>query len=88
MTLAQGVAEDAGPQPIFVMGMPRSGTSLVEQILASHSKVLGAGELQDMAREGQRLLTEVKRLEGQLPGGLSRNEALRRYKVQAAQRYL
>ena len=88
LTLAQGVAEDAGPQPIFVVGMPRSGTSLVEQILASHSKVLGAGELQDMAREGQRLLTEVKRLEGQLPGGLSRNEALRRYKVQAAQRYL
>jgi tetratricopeptide (TPR) repeat protein len=31
--------------PIFVVGMPRSGTSLVEQILASHSKVFGAGEL-------------------------------------------
>ena len=30
---------------IFVLGMPRSGTSLVEQILASHSKVFGAGEL-------------------------------------------
>ena len=32
-------------RPIFVIGMPRSGTSLVEQILASHSKVFGAGEL-------------------------------------------
>jgi tetratricopeptide (TPR) repeat protein len=31
--------------PVFVIGMPRSGTSLVEQILASHPKVFGAGEL-------------------------------------------
>lgn len=31
-------------QPIFIIGMPRSGTSLIEQILASHSKVHGAGE--------------------------------------------
>ncbi len=31
--------------PIFIVGMPRSGTSLVEQILASHSAVFGAGEL-------------------------------------------
>ncbi len=31
--------------PIFVVGMPRSGTSLVEQILASHPSVVGAGEL-------------------------------------------
>lgn len=32
--------------PIFILGMPRSGTTLVEQILSSHSKILGAGELQ------------------------------------------
>jgi len=31
--------------PIFIVGMPRSGTTLVEQILASHSLVYGAGEL-------------------------------------------
>ncbi|MCP5074045.1 MAG: tetratricopeptide repeat protein [Rhodobacteraceae bacterium] len=31
--------------PIFIVGMPRSGTTLVEQILASHSSVYGAGEL-------------------------------------------
>ncbi|CDX28664.1 Sulfotransferase [Mesorhizobium plurifarium] len=31
--------------PIFVVGMPRSGTTLVEQIIASHPQVLGAGEL-------------------------------------------
>lgn len=33
-------------QPVFIVGMPRSGTSLVEQILASHSEVYGAGELE------------------------------------------
>ncbi len=31
--------------PVFIVGMPRSGTSLVEQILASHPRVAGAGEL-------------------------------------------
>lgn len=31
-------------QPIFIIGPPRSGTTLVEQVLASHSKVAGAGE--------------------------------------------
>jgi len=31
--------------PIFIVGMPRSGTTLVEQIIASHSQVLGGGEL-------------------------------------------
>lgn len=31
--------------PVFVLGMPRSGTSLVEQIISSHSEVFGAGEI-------------------------------------------
>ena len=31
--------------PVFVVGMPRSGTTLIEQIIASHSQVYGAGEL-------------------------------------------
>ena len=33
------------PQPIFVMGFPRSGTTLIEQVLASHSSVRAGGEL-------------------------------------------
>ena len=36
------------PRPVFILGMPRSGTSLVEQILASHSKIHGAGELEEL----------------------------------------
>jgi hypothetical protein len=36
--------------PLFILGMPRSGTTLVEQILASHSEVFGAGELRTFER--------------------------------------
>lgn len=42
---------DASEEPIFVLGMPRSGTTLVERIIASHSDVFAAGELQDFAGE-------------------------------------
>jgi tetratricopeptide (TPR) repeat protein len=40
-----GILDDT---PIFILGMPRSGTSLVEQILASHPAVFGAGELRTL----------------------------------------
>lgn len=39
---------DCGRGVIFVLGLPRSGTTLAEQILASHSRVEGAGELTDL----------------------------------------
>ncbi len=42
-----GVASD---MPIFILGMPRSGTTLTEQILASHPQVFGAGELTILRR--------------------------------------
>jgi len=38
-------AGDASPQPIFIVGFPRSGTSLLEQILGSHREISPAGEL-------------------------------------------
>ena len=49
------LARDHGPgceseSPVFIVGMPRSGTSLVEQILASHSQVHGGGENQTLGR--------------------------------------
>ena len=48
-------------KPIFIIGMPRSGTSLTEQIISSHSKVFGAGELELMGKavaEGRKTLTK------------------------------
>jgi tetratricopeptide (TPR) repeat protein len=41
--------------PVFILGMPRSGTSLVEQIAASHSRVFGAGELREIGNLAQQL---------------------------------
>lgn len=43
-------AGDTSDLPIFVLGMPRSGTTLTETILASHPDVFGAGELHDLLR--------------------------------------
>ena len=40
--------------PVFIVGMPRSGTTLVEQILASHPAVFGGGELHGSAESGAR----------------------------------
>ncbi len=41
---------DTSELPVFIVGMMRSGTSLAEQILASHPRVFGAGELRDIDR--------------------------------------
>jgi len=50
-------AGDQAPSPIFVVGMPRTGTTLVDRILSSHRDVGSAGELQAMP-------VAVKRLSG------------------------
>lgn len=43
---AVGEGASSSTRPVFVLGMPRSGTSLTEQILASHPSIFGAGELE------------------------------------------
>ena len=45
---------------IFIVGMPRSGSSLVEQILASHKKVFGGGELPYIQEIAQKIISEEK----------------------------
>ena len=42
-------AGDPSKVPIFILGMPRSGSTLTEQILASHPRIFGAGELRDFS---------------------------------------
>src|SRR5260370_10251819 len=51
---------------IFVVGLPRTGTRLVEQILSSHSAVYGAGELQEFPAE---IIKAVQRLAGRVQVG-------------------
>lgn len=38
-----------GHRPVFIVGMPRSGSTLIEQILSSHPAVFGAGEISDLS---------------------------------------
>ena len=45
---------------IFVLGLPRSGTSLVEQILSSHSKVFGAGEIKYFRKSIEKVFFELE----------------------------
>ena len=70
-----------GPAPVFIIGMPRSGTTLLERILGSHPMVAASGELADFPRQlrwtadrhghallDRQLLDEVPRLDFALLG--------------------
>lgn len=50
----------AGPMPVFIVGMLRSGTTLVERILASHPRVFGLGETELVDRLAQHLSTRMQ----------------------------
>ncbi|MHB8256705.1 MAG: tetratricopeptide repeat protein [Acidiferrobacterales bacterium] len=52
-------ASNRSKLPVFIVGMPRSGTSLTEQILASHPLVYGAGELPDITNIVSRLQADL-----------------------------
>ena len=51
-------------EPIFIVGMPRTGTTLVERILSGHSSVTSAGELHDFSSE---LVKEISRISSGKP---------------------
>jgi tetratricopeptide (TPR) repeat protein len=53
-------AGDPSQVPVFVLGMPRSGSTLVEQILASHPQIHGAGELTDFAMAATSVLNAAR----------------------------
>ena len=57
-SISPGQKREAGDLvPIFIVGLPRSGTTLVEQIISSHSDVTAGGELPFVARLGGELAT-------------------------------
>jgi len=69
---------DPDNSPIFIVGLPRSGSTLVEQILASHSQVDGTHELADLPRV-------IRTINQQRPEGASYPEALLHYGDQLAE---
>ncbi len=62
-------ASDSSSVPVFIVGVPRSGTTLVEQMLASHPAVFGVGERLD-------LLHAIERLGAERLGGVPFPEAV------------
>ena len=56
------------PAPIFIVGLPRSGSTLLEQILASHARVEGTMELPDMPRIAMEI---IRRNDGRGEGGFA-----------------
>lgn len=73
-----------GPRPIFVTGMPRSGTTLVEQIIASHSSVAGGGELGLLGPDLLKALDEAPDFDAVR---LGLGEAAQGYLTQLAERF-
>lgn len=55
----QAEAGSPSPDPIFILGMPRSGSTLIEQILSSHSQIEGTSELPYLPSVVQRLGAEA-----------------------------
>jgi Tfp pilus assembly protein PilF len=60
-----GKCGNQSSRPLFVLGMPRSGTTLVEQILSSHNDIVGGGELQfiNMVLSNHAAMTNTKSIE-------------------------
>ncbi len=63
-------ATHGNPRPVFIVGMPRTGSSLVEQILASHPDVFGAGELPAMTEVAKSIINRETESPGVYPENL------------------
>jgi hypothetical protein len=70
-----GAGGSSSAKPVFVVGMPRSGTSLAEQIIASHPAAYGAGELDFWAA----LMTKDKGQAQRMLGEPARSKAAEEY---------
>ena len=70
MTPLEAAVGDPSDAPIFVIGMPRSGTTLVERILSSHPQVHSAGELENFP-------LAVKRISGSVTPALTDVDTMR-----------
>jgi len=55
--LEKNLKAENGTLPIFIVGMPRSGTSLIEQILSAHPEITAGGELDLVSRHGKLIAT-------------------------------
>ena len=77
---AQEGLGDPSCAPVFILGMPRSGTTLVEQTLASHPKLFGAGEIADFGKATVAALRRAQRSAQDFPEAISTmsGEGLRR----------
>jgi hypothetical protein len=82
--LASAPAGFDGDDPIFVVGLPRSGTSLVERIVGSHSQVRSAGELGAFPAELRRAAGKID------PAALGRaySHAARQYRGLSTGRFI
>lgn len=72
--------------PVFIVGTPRSGTTLVEQIVSSHSKVAGAGELAFWGKRGGPVMDAMSNYNQAVASGLASDylELLRGYSREAS----
>lgn len=62
-------------QPVFIVGLPRSGTTLVEQILSAHPKIAGAGELPDLPQLANRFRRDPSTPPWKTPAEITHDDA-------------
>ncbi len=79
---------DFDETPVFIIGMPRSGTSLLEQILASHPEVYGAGELMDVSAVVEEFVVESEPLNAATLNRMAESYLERTRKLAGGEKYI